>query len=734
MDDMECDFSDINISDEQYIDDNGHYKGFRGATIKNPEKLFLDAEKSEPRITVGYEPNNKKHSIILKMKHGEFLADILDFLPYGLIDKKITGIGATTLEIRANRNSIIVLPTRVLAKTKADKENERVGKEICLFVGTKDNNISTSKQEINTYLDNPDIQPKKLLVVADSLKKVIETIEGRKEDAYKEYFLMVDEIDVMQSDSHYRPQLENVIDYYLLKFEKHKRALVSATVRDFTHPKLKDEGTFAFSAIEIKDVPKRSINLIHSTNIHKSVCNRINDILSTNPLYKILVAYNSINGILTIINLLDENIRQFCGILCSEASKDETETYYTTLNNDHVERNITFMTCAYFTGIDIMDNCHLITVSDIDKPYSILPVDRITQIRGRCRNGILSDTIIYNSKKMFDCNIQDYRDELLYKAEKVIGLLKAADEMIGHDEKKGKKLIKNLFDRIKHLIVERADETLLSNAVYRLIRYNVFDKSIIQPAYFNIDALCEKMEAITKLYAQKNGLYKELSKKYDVTIIFEEPEITEEQVSIEKRVEKKRQEQEYEKLKEAKDMIIRLHNMGTLDKEIDFLIRNSKSKTKNYYEVVKKYYQYIDINILCEKLLEIKPHRTAYRTFNNALSFRILEKNHPFRIQIRKTFKRGRIYTSEEIAEELNNIFKYHFHKTTSQDEAVTFFNNIFETERGNTRKNTRKIVGNNPLKLPKPIKTISTHELNLHLFFEIVNSNPQKKILASPL
>ncbi|MDC2307980.1 hypothetical protein, partial [Bacteroides stercoris] len=33
---------------------------------------------------------------------------------------------------------------------------------------------------------------------------------------YKDYFLMVDEIDVLQTDNNFRPQLENVIDYYFM--------------------------------------------------------------------------------------------------------------------------------------------------------------------------------------------------------------------------------------------------------------------------------------------------------------------------------------------------------------------------------------------------------------------------------------------------------------------------------------------------------------------------------------
>ena len=51
---------------------------------------------------------------------------------------------------------------------------------------------------------------------------------------------MIDEVDVIQSDSTYRPALGNAIDWYL-RFPKENRCLVAATYRNFSHPVLKRE-------------------------------------------------------------------------------------------------------------------------------------------------------------------------------------------------------------------------------------------------------------------------------------------------------------------------------------------------------------------------------------------------------------------------------------------------------------------------------------------------------------
>ena len=47
------------------------------------------------------------------------LSSIFFTAPRGVIKKNRTGVGATTLEINSPRNSIIVVPTKALAKTKA---------------------------------------------------------------------------------------------------------------------------------------------------------------------------------------------------------------------------------------------------------------------------------------------------------------------------------------------------------------------------------------------------------------------------------------------------------------------------------------------------------------------------------------------------------------------------------------------------------------------------------------
>jgi len=143
------------------------------------------------------------------LEEGKKLSDIFYTTPYGVVKKNVTGIGATTLELRCERNSIIVVPTKALAyekyKTGIDSET---GVSRFLYVGSDMESVrAPSDDDISAYI-NSSVPFKKILVVADSLYKVLRHI------TIAEWFLMVDEIDIYQSDSVFRPSLENVIDYY----------------------------------------------------------------------------------------------------------------------------------------------------------------------------------------------------------------------------------------------------------------------------------------------------------------------------------------------------------------------------------------------------------------------------------------------------------------------------------------------------------------------------------------
>ena len=627
------------------------------------------------------------------------LADFIDKMPHGIVDKKIPGIGATTLEINSKRNSIIVFPTKALAYGKHSKHPNT------LYVGSeiKGEKEKVTNQQIEEYLAKDGY--KKLLVVADSLGRLLGII-GKN---YKDYFLMIDEIDVLQTDNNFRPQLENVIDYYLM-FPLKNRCMVTATMKEFINPLLKKECKFSITWIYNA---RRDVKLLHTNNTTQTV---IEEIIS-HPRDKIFIAYNSILQIQNILSTLDEETRKECAILCSEASIKEAGEYFAPKlgDNDTLPARINFATCCYFTGIDIEDSYHLITVSDVRRSHSMLTLDRMTQIHGRCRkdNGVLSETIIYNTLGYVSVmeSMEKYTATLLNKAQKVLKVLESADTI-----SQGDYTLTDLFAIIKEAIREKAQERIAGNELINLTRKDIYGKNV--PAYLNIDYIIERTDLYAS-YFMPETLKEVLGKQVNIISYKSLPHgVSPEQNSIEKTNKDAQNKLTDSYIQEAIDNIKVLSTTGQLnDNTLHLYIRQSRSRTKIFLERFIKLYKYVDLDSLLHQLWEIRTSNSiAYKNLNNAVMYWALDEEHPFKVAIRRSFTLNKSYSASEIQEILAPIVQYHLHKVLKPRKYVALLKSIYATDRTSGNKYT--IRGENPRGFKEHTGRIATKENNLLKLF----------------
>lgn len=647
---------------------------------------------------VGEAPNIAE-GIFASKRH--LLSDYLTKMPHGLIDKKITGIGATTLEISSKRNSIIVFPTKALAYGKHSKHPSTlyVGSEI----GERD---KTTDAEITKYLTKEGY--KKFLVVADSLRRVLKYIT---QENYKAYFLMVDEIDVLQSDNSFRPQLEDVIDYYFM-FPSKNRCMVTATMKEFSNPLFKNECKFSVSTSWICNAP-RTVRLLQTNNITQATIHEIN----SHPEEKIFIAYNSILQIRNIITTLDEETRKECAILCSEASMKEAGEYFVPKlgDNDTLPARINFATCCYFTGIDIEDSYHLITVSDVKRSHSMLTIDRMTQIHGRCRRvtGVLSDAIIFNTTKQnYSRGINSYSNYLMNKVNKVLKVIEAADGIMQNDD-----TLTDLFSIIAAAIQEKAQEKSIGNELINLVRVNMYEKYV--PAYLNIDYLIERLKLHDEFYSHPETVKEALSKLGNIisysTLLYN---TTLQQNDIEQS-NKAIQDQLIDKyIQEAITELKELANTKHLnDNNLIKCIRHSRSKVKIFYERFIRLYKYVDIDSLLHQLWEIRTgNSVTFKNLNNTVMYWALDEEHPFKVAIRRSFTLNKSYSASEIQDKLTPIVQYHLHKVLKPRKYVALLKNMYATDRTSGNKYT--IRNENPRGFREHTGRVASKENNLLKLF----------------
>ncbi len=421
-----------------YCDGIGYYRSYmyNGAFINT-----FDDEKNPVRYEIIYQDDTHKRIECMRLTllyPRAKLGGIFTNLPYGIVKKSVPGIGATTLALNQPRDTIIVLPTKKLAYQKylrgynKDRTSNRF-----LYVGSdipEENCKSPTDEQIRSYIAEKrtgTFPYKKILVVADSLGRVMAQFKYIKEapirfwnkkleeapeelkqnpmrlllslpaeklcEPHMDWHIMVDEIDTFQSDGKFREAMENVIDYYL-EFPPIKRCLVSATIRPFTHPQLKEEPLLE---INYEHPKKRPVNVIRTNNMPREVADMLELYRERYPKDKIVVAYNSIRSINTIIRLLPVELQADCSVACSSQSQTMVGEYYRSLHSGKLATPITFITSTYFVGVDIEERFHLLTVTDPRRIQTLLSPEKIYQISGRCRDerGLLSETIIYDFYK-----------------------------------------------------------------------------------------------------------------------------------------------------------------------------------------------------------------------------------------------------------------------------------------------------------------------------------------------
>jgi hypothetical protein len=347
-------------------------------------------------------------------KLGEINQD-LPFLPNGIINKGVTGIGATTMEIEAPRHSIIIEPLKVTVKQKSEIHPN-------IFAYNQDKSTAQSKS-LQKYIENEAIVYKKIILVIDRLEALIYDLGER----VTEYFFLFDEIDYMQGSSTYRDKMETGLD---LGKALDNFALVSATHIGFTDPEIKELKVYNFSYFSEK---LNDVNLYYLTNVplnknskQKATLNRLFSCivhgLKTMD-SKILVAINNVKLIDELSEALikhgaleRENISLHISVNTPSNERIKRKFSNLDIENCKLPTRLNFITSAYFNGYDLFEeDLSIIIYSSPNFKTNVITANEMKQIYGRNRidNGNTSFFIFTH-----DIQESELKDaELLYSTD-----------------------------------------------------------------------------------------------------------------------------------------------------------------------------------------------------------------------------------------------------------------------------------------------------------------------------
>ena len=658
----------------QVIEENGK------TTIRGRDVSFVLPPKMAFDIENGRDGNPYCKATNITMHDGGKIGEYYDLIPPGIINKRITGIGATTAELRSKRNSIIVVPTKSLALNKHKQYPHS------LYVGStiEDCITSPTDEEIAAYIDRTDID-KKILVVADSLPRILDAI---RKERYPEYFYMIDEIDTIQMDSYFRPKLEYVSDYYF-EFPKEKRAMVSATIKPSSHPGLEKEGETNYG---YETMPQKNCSLVYTDDTDLALKEQLEFLVKTTK-RKIVVAYNSPKRIMQIIRSLRRNIQKQCTVLCGENNKGEMsfynkrtgeeDVYYRELTGTSLETRITFITSAYFVGLDIIEPFHLVSVANADKSYTLLSLEKMIQIAGRCRipQGILSDTMIYSIRKNKKIDIEEYTQYLHKEAEKMLDFYRLAEKYLSDSQ-----LVEMIKANTQHLAQERLPG---EPDFVLLIRRDIHGNYV--KSYNNIDALIERQILVNQLYSSPEQLKEHLEATPDVNITYSEKLYDGAQSLPVNTAEEINESKELLEQKELEEVVIPALEAGKKINPKDLRRRRSRNFLDTYWNLIP----YMNKEELIEKLTEESTDPRRLRNYRNSVKFWALAIAHPFKVSIFSAFKKGEIYTRKEIHTKLCECFRTNgLRPPGDAEKSVQLLSIFFIHTRVNTRTSQHRIMG----------------------------------------
>lgn len=700
---------------------------------------IFDDEKNPIQYKIIYHDDTHKHIDCMRLTllyPQAKLGEIFTNLPYGIIKKSIPGIGATTLALNQAHDTIIVLPTKKLAYQKYLRgyNKERTSNRF-LYVGSdipEENCKSPTDEQIRSYIAGKQTGTfpyKKILVVADSLGRVMEQLKYIKEapirfwnkkleeapeelkqnplrllsslpieklcEPQTDWHIMVDEIDTFQSDSKFREAMENVIDYYL-EFPSVKRCLVSATIRPFTHPQLKEEPLLE---INYEHPKKRPVNVIRTNNMPREVADMLELYRKRYPNDKIVVAYNSIRSINTIIRLLPVELQADCSVACSSQSQTMVGNYYRTLHSGILGTPITFITSTYFVGVDIEERFHLLTVTDPRRIQTLLSPEKIYQISGRCRDvqGVLSETIIYDFYKPKTPEKAITPEEYERKAEILSQFANSSEDI----QRSCENVLPANFSEIKDAIVERSKHSIFGSLPISIIRRNIHGKVV--PAYLNIDALGEYQRLCTDTYTNQQRFFEVLRKTCLIhNSAYHQHKKNIAQIQIENTDREDRRNIIIQYVQSSIDELLHAKSQGSItDDVLDRMIRKSRDNKhgRTFLKRIKELYTYVPLDKLITMLTPrltkggINWNAVWYRNLRRSVFFACLAEDHPFRILLREYFPPGSRMTSDEIREKMNTVLiNIQAQELKSNREAIKLYHCFFEEKRTHNKTNFRTV------------------------------------------
>lgn len=332
--------------------------------------------------------------INIEKKNGktQYLTEVLPKIPTNtILHKKLTGLGATYGELKADRDSIILEPNVPVIKGKC-KDPKHAKDNL---MGVYEN---VTVDSIVKYLQACKEKHIKLLSTPESFSKIKAAFEEIDRDIYSTCYLLFDECHKIVKDVDNRENITLPFDDFFM-FEN--KGLVSATPLDFTDPRFFKQ-KFQIMEIQPNFEYAQPLNLYHTNNVLQELKKRIGN--TEKPIFLFINSTETIYSIMDKLDILEQST-VFCAYNSVKNLKDKKFSQVYSDWDAAKMNKYNFLTSRFFNALDIeldfQPEVFIVTDVTMATQSIIDPFTDTIQIIGRFRNGITSVSHITNTDYKF---------------------------------------------------------------------------------------------------------------------------------------------------------------------------------------------------------------------------------------------------------------------------------------------------------------------------------------------
>lgn len=322
----------------------------------------------------------------INIDKGSWLSEVMEEIPTNtILNKVMTGCGATTLEINAARHSIIIEPNvPVIIGKKAQHD--------FLFAVYE----GTTREDVKAYLAGEEDGYRKIITTPEGFdKKVLPAMYELSIPVYEEYFLLFDECEKPIQDVGYRGDIYLPVEDF---FKFKGKAMVSATPIIPSDPRFEEQGFEMLRIVPTYDYCKELTVVVTNNTVHvlRKLLKRYRKAGE-----KVCIFFNSTDATLSLIQTL--KLQERSKVFCSEKSvrKLKREGFAAVSDNLSELAEVNFFTSRFYSAVDIKLDYqpNVIVLTDVfHAPHSMIdPQTEVVQAIGRFRNGVAKAYHITNT-------------------------------------------------------------------------------------------------------------------------------------------------------------------------------------------------------------------------------------------------------------------------------------------------------------------------------------------------